>query len=108
MQALTLQRTSGCGVAMGSAATACAAAPDGAGTFALAGAARPGARIGAPMVALDVSGAVGGALAGVGAATRGGATARNPASVFAIGDIGTDSQSNPSNTLPSAIAATAL
>jgi hypothetical protein len=100
---------------MGSAATACAAALGDAGTFALPGAARPGAIIGAPMVALGDPGAVagaaetggGGALAGVGAATRGGATARSPASVSAIRDIGADSQSSPSNTLPSAITATA-
>ena len=45
--------------------------------------------------------------AAAGTAARGGATTRNPASVFTIGDIGADSQSSPSNTLPSAIAATA-
>jgi len=65
------------------------------------------------MVALEASGPVAGVAgagvgAGIGTATRGGAAARNPASVFAIGDIGADSQSSPSNTLPSAIAATAL
>jgi hypothetical protein len=103
-------------VAMGSAATACVATLDGAATLAPPGVTKPGGTIGAPMVALDASGAVagvagagvGGAVADVGAATRGGAAARNPASVFAIGDIGADSQSSPSNTLPSAIAATAL
>lgn len=102
-------------MAIGSAATACAAALDGAGTLAPPGVTRPGGTIGAPMVALEASGPVAGvagagvgAAAGIGTATRGGAAARNPASVFAIGDIGADSQSSPSNTLPTAIAATAL
>jgi len=101
-------------VTTGSAATACAEAADDAGTFALPGAARVGATIGAPMVALGAPGVGvgvaatgGGALTVVGAATRGGATARSPASVSAIGDIGADSQSSPNNTLPSVIAATA-
>ena len=68
--------------------------------------------IGAPMGAFGTDGdavaATGsGATAGAGAATRGGAAARRPASVSAIGDIGADCQSSPSNTLPRAIAATA-
>lgn len=86
-----------------------------------------GETIGAPIIAFGASGvgafATGGgatgdadgAEAGDGATTgdagveaRGGATARRPASVFAIGDIGADSQSSPRNTLPSAIAATTL
>ncbi len=78
----------------------------------LLGAARLGETIGAPMGAFgEVGNAVaatgGGVTAGAGAATRGGAAARRPASVSAIGDIGADSQSSPSNTLPRAIAATA-
>src|SRR5262249_32164236 len=101
---------------MGSAATACDAGPDAAGTSALFGAARLGATIGAPMVAFGIPAPVtgvavtggGGVVEGTGRATAGGATARSPASVSAIGDIGADSQSSPSNTLPSAIAATAL
>jgi len=111
---------------MGSAAAASAVAPDGAGTFVLLGRVRLGETIGAPIGAFGASGvgalaAGGGATAGGagvearggagtgddGAATRGGATARSPASVSAIGDIGADSQSSPSNTVPSAIAATA-
>jgi hypothetical protein len=48
-----------------------------------------------------------GATEGGAAAIGGGATARNPASVSTIGDIGADNQSSPSNTLPSAIASTA-
>jgi hypothetical protein len=87
-------------------------APDDAGVLTLLGAARLGETIGAPMGADGADGAAGaatgsGETAGAGAATRGGAAARRPASVSAIGDIGADSQSSPSNTLPRAIAATA-
>ena len=87
-------------------------APDDAGVLTLLGAARLGETIGAPMGADGADGADGaatgsGETAGAGAATRGGAAARRPASVSAIGDIGADSQSSPSNTLPRAIAATA-
>lgn len=87
-------------------------APDDAGVLTLLGAARLGETIGAPMDAFGADGAAGaatgsGETAGAGAATRGGAAARRPASVSAIGDIGADSQSSPSNTLPRAIAATA-
>jgi len=39
--------------------------------------------------------------------TWGGAAARSPASVLIIGDIGADSQSSPSSTLPSVITSTA-
>ena len=84
-------------------------APDDAGVLTLLGAARLGETIGAPMGADGADGAATGSgeTAGAGAATRGGAAARRPASVSAIGDIGADSQSSPSNTLPRAIAATA-
>jgi hypothetical protein len=50
----------------------------------------------------------GGAGGAGGADTGGGAAARSPASVLIIGDIGADSQSSPSSTLPSVIASTAL
>jgi hypothetical protein len=112
---------------MGSAATASAATLDEAGTLAALGGVSLGETIGAPIVAFGASGvgafAIGGgatgdtdgAEAGDGATTggdgveaRGGAPARRPASVFAIGDIGADSQSSPRKTLPSTIAATTL
>lgn len=50
--------------------------------------------------------AVGAAGAGE-TATGGGATARKPACVSTIGDIGAGTQSSPSSTLPSVIANTA-
>ena len=123
MQASTLQRTCcGPGAALGASVATCAAVADAGG----AGAGlKAGATIGAPIFALGVAGAgevtagpifaVEGAGAGeaIGAlavalgAVTGGAVALKPALVSTIGDIGADSQSRPSNTLPSAIANTA-
>jgi hypothetical protein len=58
------------------------------------------------MLAFGEEGAV--EAGGVGAAiARGGATACRPAWVSTIGDIGADSQSSPSRTLPRVIASTA-
>jgi len=54
-----------------------------------------------------IGGGDGGATGGGIAAIGGGATARSPDSVSTIGDIGADTQSSPSSTLPSAIASTA-
>jgi hypothetical protein len=87
---------------------------------------RVGAMIGAPKFALGAAGAaevtggpafvVGGAGAdraagalavAAGGTDKGGAAALKPALVSTIGAIGADSQSRPSNTLPSAIASTA-
>lgn len=69
---------------------------------------------GAETFGLGVAGAVG--VAGTAGATAvvvlgvggaGGAAALNPALVSTIGDMGADTQSSPSSTLPSAIARTA-
>jgi hypothetical protein len=60
------------------------------------------------MFALGVADGCDGAGGAGDADTGGGAAARSPASVLIIGDIGADSQSSPSSTLPSVIASTAL
>jgi len=91
----------------------------------LGGGVKVGAMIGAPIFALGAAGAaevtggpafvIGGAdraagalaVAAAGGTDMGGAAALKPALVSTIGVIGADSQSRPSNTLPSAIASTA-
>ncbi len=74
-----------------------------AGALGAAGATSFGGTIGAPIGAL---GATGDTTTGAGGGrTAGGAC--NPASVSTIGDIGADSQSSPSNTLPRVITSTA-
>ena len=125
MQAFTLQCAGGSGAAAGASVAACAAPDetDGLGV-------RLGAIIGAPKFALGAAGAGGltgaaifgctgaGATGGVGvfgtamigrlgAGGNGGAAALNPALVSSIGDMGADTQSSPSSTLPSAITSTA-
>ena len=125
MQAFTLQFAGGSGAAAG-ASVAAWAAPDDADGLGV----RPGAIIGAPKFALGAvgaggltgaeifgcagAGATGGAggfgtatVALLGAGGNGGAAALNPALVSTIGDMGADTQSSPSSTLPSAIASTA-
>ena len=100
MQASTLHCTCGSGTAIGGAGGACAAVAAGALG---AGATRLGGTIGAPIGAF---GAVGVTATGTGGG-RTAAGACNPASVSAIGDIGADSQSSPSNTLPRVMTSTA-
>ena len=125
MQAFTLQCAGGSGAAAGASVAACAA-PDEADGLGV----RPGATIGAPKLALGAVGAGGltgaaifgwtgaGATGGagvfgtamvgrLGGGGNGGAAALNPALVSTIGDIGADTQSSPSSTLPSAITSTA-
>ena len=125
MQAFTLQCTSSSGVAAGASVAACAAAPDDAEGLGVS----PGATIGAPRFARGVVGTggftgaeifgwTGGAAKGagvfgtatvglLGGCGRGGAAALNPALVSTMGDMGADTQSSPSSTLPSAINSTA-
>jgi len=128
VQAFTLQFAGGSGAAAGAAAggsVAACAAPDDADGLGV----RPGAIIGAPKFAVGAvgaggltgaeifgwtgAGATGGAgvfgtatVALLGAGGNGGALALNPALVSTIGDMGADTQSSPSSTLPSAIAST--
>jgi hypothetical protein len=83
----------GAGRAAGTLAAGLGGAARAAGTLeAELGGVGPG--MGALTAALDTAGA-------------GGATARSPAAVFIIGDIGADAQSSPRSTLPSAISSTA-
>jgi len=101
VQASTLHCTCGSGATIGGAGGAGAAAA--AGALGAAGAVRLGGTIGAPIGALGATGVT--ATGAGGGRTAGGAC--SPASVSAIGDIGADSQSSPSRTLPRVITSTA-
>jgi hypothetical protein len=112
VHASTLHFTSGAGAVIIAGGVACTLAPPlpAAGVFGRAGATRLGGTIGTPMFALGVADGSDGASGAGGAGdadTCGGAAARSPASVLIIGDIGADSQSSPSSTLPSVITSTA-
>ena len=120
-----MQYAGGSGAAAGASVAACAA-PDetdglgvrlgaiiGAPKFAL-GAAGAGGLTGAAIFGCTGAGATGGAgvfgtamVGRLGAGGNGGAAALNPALVSNIGDMGADTQSSPSSTLPSAITSTA-
>jgi len=112
VHASTLHFTSGAGALIIAGGVACALAPPlaAAGVSGRAGATRLGGTIGTPMFALGVADGCDGAGGADGAGDAdiwGGAAARSPASVLIIGDIGADSQSSPSSTLPSVITSTA-